>query len=82
MSTLDHLAQLSILTLDREHSAKLFNWLCGYCDALAGAEGFKKATATATKEFRDGSALGVSEDEDVEEATVTLILAFFFVIST
>ena len=69
---LDHLAQLSILALETEYSAKFFNLLCGHCDALdAGAEVLKKATATATKEFRDGSALlGEAEDEDVKEEDI------------
>jgi len=60
------------LTLETEYSAKFFNLLCGHCDALdAGAEILKKATATATKEFRNGSALlGEAEDEDVEEEDI------------
>jgi len=66
---LDHLAQISILTLKTEYLAKLFNLLCGHCNALdAGAAVLKKATATATKEFCDGSALlGEAENKDVEE---------------
>jgi len=69
---LDRLAQLSILTLETEYSAKFFNLLCGHCNALdAGAEVLKKATATATKEFRDGSALlGEAEGEDIEEEDI------------
>ena len=57
---------------------KLSRLLCGHCEALhAGAEALKKATAVATKEFRDGPGLlgdaeAVSEDEDeeVEEAAL------------
>ena len=64
---------LSILTLDRSYSANLFNLFCDECGALyVATELLKKATSTATKEFREGPAVlgdgqGMSDDEEDEE---------------